>query len=106
MRHDVLSLMHHLRRHLDTILTKLFPTPPKLKLSLTEAFPTRRVKGWTSLYEMVTFRPDVGYSEALRRERWQKSVVGTVGSVMGGTLVVGLGLATWWASRGYLSRRI
>ena len=105
MRHDVLSPMHHLRRYLDSLLTKLFRVHPKSEMSPTEPFPTRRVQGWTSLYEMVTFRPDVGYAEALRRERWQKDVVGTAGMVLGGGLVTGLGIAAWWAGRRFLSRR-
>jgi len=105
MRAHVLSPMHHLRRHLDSLLSKLFPSHPKSELTLTEPFPTSRVRGWTSLYEMVTFRPDVGYAEALRRERWQKGLVGTAEIVLGGGLVAGLGVAAWWATRGFLARR-
>lgn len=100
MRHEVLSPMHHLRRHIDTVLSTLFPSRAKAALSLTEAFPTRRLRGWTSLYEMVTFRPDVGYSEALRREKWQKEVVGIAGWVIGSGLTVGLGVIGWWTGRG------
>lgn len=78
MRSTVLSPLHHLRRHLDSFLSSILPRPKTASLgltSLTDPFPTQRVKGWTSLYEMVTFRPDVGYAEALRRERWQKEVL-------------------------------
>jgi kynurenine 3-monooxygenase len=92
MRSTVLSPLHHLRRHLDAFLTKILPRPAstsQLGLSLTDPFPTRKVKGWTSLYEMVTFRPDVGYAEALRRERWQKDVLGW-GVWVGGAGLVGL----------------
>lgn len=41
---------------------------------------------------MVTFRPDVGYAEALRRERWQKDVLGW-GVWAGGVGAVGLAAA-------------
>ena len=60
-----------------------------MALSLTNPFPTKRVTGWTSLYEMVTFRPDVGYAEALRRERWQKNVL-HYGVWVGGAGILGL----------------
>jgi len=63
-----------------------------MALSLTNPFPTKRVTGWTSLYEMVTFRPDVGYAEALRRERWQKDVLHW-GVWAGGAGFVGLASA-------------
>ncbi|WVQ71023.1 kynurenine 3-monooxygenase [Cryptococcus sp. DSM 104548] len=104
MRSHVLSPMHHLRRHLDTLLTTLFPSLPRsfkptssLPALLSSeasstAFPTKKVKGWTSMYDMVTFRPDVGYAEALRKESWQKEVVGWVGYVGGAVSVGALGL--------------
>ena len=46
------------------------------------------------MYHMVTFRPDVGYAEAKRRERWQKEVVGRVVEVVSVGVVVG---GIWWA---------
>jgi kynurenine 3-monooxygenase len=99
MRSKVLSPLHILRRHFDAFLSRTinFVIPSgsaaASALSLTDPFPTKRVKGWTSLYEMVTFRPDVGYSEALRKERWQKEVVaaGVWGVGVGLAGVVGLG---------------
>ncbi|WVQ85327.1 kynurenine 3-monooxygenase [Cryptococcus sp. DSM 104549] len=110
MRSHVLSPLHHLRRHLDTLLTTLFPSshspssPSRPSLSLTDPFPTKRVKGWISLYEMVTFRPDVGYAEALRKEQWQKDVMGWAGWAggllgLGAVGVVGVGLARRWLER-------
>ncbi|WVQ97129.1 kynurenine 3-monooxygenase [Kwoniella sp. CBS 9459] len=108
MRSHVLSPLHHLRRTLDSLLTRLIPSSSKLAnlhLSLnTDPFPTKRVKGWTSLYEMVTFRPDVPYSEALRKERWQRDVMAWTGYVsgllaVGGAGVVGLNLARKWFDR-------
>ncbi|OCF33318.1 kynurenine 3-monooxygenase [Kwoniella heveanensis BCC8398] len=109
MRSHVLSPLHHLRRTLDSLLTRLIPSSSKLATSLhlslnTDPFPTKRVKGWTSLYEMVTFRPDVPYSEALRKERWQRDVMAWTGYVsgllaLGGAGVVGLSLARKWFDR-------
>ncbi|KAK8865840.1 kynurenine 3-monooxygenase [Kwoniella newhampshirensis] len=104
MRSHVLSPLHHLRRHLDTVLTKLFRTSSTATLSLTDAFPTKRVRGWTSLYEMVTFRPDVGYSEALRKEKAQRDIMAWAGwvggaALAGGVGAVGLTLARKWAER-------
>lgn len=106
MRSTVLSPMYHFRRHLDTLFTSLFPSHPKSELSLTNPFPTSRVRGWTSLYEMVTFRPDVGYAEALRKEKWQKEVVGAAGWLLGGGLVAGLGVVAWFSSRSGILGRI
>lgn len=111
MRSSVLSPLHILRRHFDSFLSRtlgyIIPSSSStsvntsstssgssaLALSLTDPFPTKHVKGWTSLYEMVTFRPDVGYAEALRKERWQKEVVaiGVWGMGAGMVGLVGLG---------------
>jgi kynurenine 3-monooxygenase len=52
---------------------------------------------------MVTFRPDVGYAEALRRERWQKDVLGW-GVWVAGVGLTGLAVAGAWAGRGMLRR--
>lgn len=50
---------------------------------------------------MVTFRPDVGYAEALRRERWQKEVLGW-GVWIGGAGAVGLaGMGGWLALKAF-----
>jgi kynurenine 3-monooxygenase len=46
---------------------------------------------------MVTFRPDVGYAEALRRERWQKDVLHW-GVWAGGVGLVGLASAGAFAA--------
>lgn len=45
----------------------------------------------------------MGYAEALRRERWQKDVLGW-GVWAGGVGVTGLALAGAWAGRGLLNR--
>lgn len=102
MKSHVLTPLHHLRRVLDTALSSLLPppTPYQTRLLLASSphpFPTRTVRRWTSLYHMVTFRPDVGYAEALRREAWQKTLVrrGAIG--FGATLLAGVGWASYAA---------
>ncbi|WVQ62370.1 kynurenine 3-monooxygenase [Kwoniella botswanensis] len=105
MRSHVLSPLHHIRRFLDSFLTRIIPSRSKeLHLSLTDPFPTTKVRGWTSLYEMVTFRPDVPYSEALRKERQQKEIMRWTGYVsglagLGGVGLVGLKLARKWLDK-------
>lgn len=47
--------------------------------------------GWLPLYEMVTFRPDIGYDEAVRRSKAQDGIVEGVVRFVGG-MGVGLGL--------------
>jgi len=54
---------------------------------------------------MVTFRPDVGYSEALRRERWQKGVINWVGWIGGLGTVASLGGVGVWAAQKYFRGR-
>ena len=115
MRSHVLSPLHHLRRHLDSLLSRILVAPSNpfstsatgskgRELSLTNPFPTTQVKGWTSLYEMVTFRPDVGYAEALRREMWQKQVVSWLALGGAGVLSAGIAFAGLWSIK-VLSRR-
>ncbi|WWC58433.1 kynurenine 3-monooxygenase [Kwoniella dejecticola CBS 10117] len=105
MRSHVLSPLHHIRRFVDSALTRILPSrPSKLHLSLTDPFPTKRVKGWTSLYEMVTFRPDVPYSEALRKEQAQKEIMAWTGYIsgilgFGAVGFTGLRLARKWLDR-------
>ncbi|RXK35051.1 kynurenine 3-monooxygenase [Tremella mesenterica] len=95
MRSHVLSPLYQFRRHLDYVLERLLPSKPEGELSLTNPFPTRKVRGWTSLYEMVTFRADIGYAEALRREKWQREVVSWAGEIAAIGLVGGIGVMSW-----------
>ena len=99
MRSHVLSPLHHLRRFVDSIFSAIMPSQRVTTLSLTEPFPTKRVQGWVSLYEMVTFRPDIGYGEALRREQWQKRIVSYLGYGGGLSLAMGLVLGASWSLR-------
>ena len=107
MRSKVVSPTYHIRRVLDSVLS--FVMPPTSKRAILqetsagssptlceEAFPTPRVSGWSSLYSMVTFRPDVSYKEALRKERSQKDVVTGLVWALGGTAgVVGTAGLAW-----------
>nr|XP_019014790.1 kynurenine 3-monooxygenase [Kwoniella pini CBS 10737]OCF53571.1 kynurenine 3-monooxygenase [Kwoniella pini CBS 10737] len=105
MRSHVLSPLHHIRRFIDSALTQLIPSrPSSLHLSLTDAFPTKRVKGWTSLYEMVTFRPDVPYSEALRKEKAQKEIMAWTGYISGIVGIGAIGFAGLRLTRKWLER--
>jgi len=57
---------------------------------------------------MVTFRPDVSYKEALRKERAQKEVVAGLAWALGGTAgVLGTAGLAWGAlqAKRYLERR-
>ena len=97
MRSKVVSPTYHIRRVLDSVLSFIMPPTSKRPILLedsssttpklcTEAFPTPRVSGWSSLYSMVTFRPDVSYKEALRKEQAQKDIVLGLARTLGGTV--------------------
>jgi kynurenine 3-monooxygenase len=97
MKSKVLSPLHLLRRKLDSLLSSLFPPPTASQItsSLVFAppgtpFPAGRVSRWSSLYHMTAFRADVGYAEAMRREKWQKSLVEGILWGLGGVGVVGV----------------
>lgn len=76
MRHSVVSTSYLLRKKLDGFLS--------------------RVLGnfWLPLYTMVTFRPDISYSEALRRETLQAKIVHNIVYYSTGFLAVA-GVATF-----------
>ena len=57
MRESVVSTSYRMRKKLDGILSR----------SLKDY--------WLPLYTMVSFRPDIPYSEAVRRERLQANIV-------------------------------
>lgn len=111
MKSHVLSPMHLLRRRLDVLLSTLFPPPTGPEItsslissSLTSPYPGGVVSRWSTLYHMVTFRADVRYSEAWRREEYQKRmlnwVVRAVGAVGGGAIVALLfALRAWRRGR-------
>ena len=107
MKSHVLSPLHALRRHVDHYLSLILPPPTSDDIlstlsrpstashSAADPFPAGKVSRWTSLYHMVTFRPDVGYAEAKRREAWQKEAVTDavkfvgVAAMVGGVWLVG-----------------
>lgn len=105
MRSSVLSPLYHLRRSVDWVLTRVWGSVPKT-LGNGIAFPTTKVHGWTALYDMVTFRPDIGYAEALRREQWQKKVVADVAYVSAAALTAGVGLFAWTTAKPWLRRHM
>ncbi|BEJ16773.1 hypothetical protein CspHIS471_0601740 [Cutaneotrichosporon sp. HIS471] len=104
MRSSVLNPLYHLRRAVDYVLTRIYPSTPR-DISPGVAFPTPEVKGWTALYDMVTFRPDIPYAEAARREAWQKKVVANAAVTSGIVGAVGAGVFALKVVRPWLERR-
>lgn len=98
MRSSVLNPLYHLRRAFDYVLTRVWPSVANPVVPRV-AFSTPRVHGWTALYDLVTFRPDVPYSEALRREAYQKSVVHALAWTSGTAIVAVVGLAAFRSLR-------
>lgn len=80
MRHDVVSRSYLIRKKLDGILS------------------TWLGNYWLPLYTMVTFRPDISYSEALSRENSQAKILkdlvfyGASATVVTGCLLIGKAL--------------
>lgn len=101
MRSKVITPMHHIRRGLDAILSTLVRPTPMKQLESTSAFPTAHVSGWSSLYSMVTFRPDVSYAEALRKEKAQRKTLEWVAGGLVSAVGVGAAYGAAWAWRRY-----
>jgi len=89
MRHSVTTPAHKLKRMVDSLLFSLTCRTPVILMNLSAfpswvTFPTGRPRGWLPLYTMVTFRPDISYSNAKRKAAEQGRVmtqVGILGSV-------------------------
>lgn len=77
MRHKVTSTTYLIRKHVDEWLSRTFKD------------------GWLSLYTMVSFRPDIPYSKAVRKEAWQQSIIQTI---VTNTLNLTLGSGLIWVS--------
>lgn len=60
MRHKVVSTSFLLRKKLDGVLSRILGNH------------------WLPLYTMVTFRPDISYSEAMRRENLQAKIINDI----------------------------
>ncbi|TIB03315.1 hypothetical protein E3P96_01935 [Wallemia ichthyophaga] len=94
MRSKVTNPLYKLRKGLDALLNTLLrpaavASPEILR---REPFPTAASSGWMSLYQLVTFRPDISYADAeevSRRRDERVSLVGK-GSIAG--LVVAAGV--------------
>lgn len=104
MRHAVTTPMYRLRKTLDGLLSRWTPFLPFQSffpyLSSNTFKPTPN--GWLALYTMVTFRPDIRYSEVRRKAKRQDyllsmfawSGIATTAGV--GSLAVGLQLWARW----------
>lgn len=83
MRHKVTSTTYLIRKHLDEWLSRTFKD------------------GWLSLYTMVSFRPDISYSQAVRKEAWQQSIIQTI---LTNTVNLTLGSGLLWASLWFMKK--
>ncbi|ODQ66959.1 putative kynurenine 3-monooxygenase [Nadsonia fulvescens var. elongata DSM 6958] len=72
MRHSVVSNTYLLRKKIDGILARVFKNK------------------WLPLYTMVSFRPDIMYSEAVRRETRQKAIVRSIVNLVQNSAIIGL----------------
>jgi kynurenine 3-monooxygenase len=95
MRHSVTTPVHKLKRVVDNLLFSLTCRTPVTLRSLGTfpsdvTFPAGRPPGWLPLYTMVTFRPDISYSNAKRKAAEQARVMSIVGSV-----ALGVGASVW-----------
>ncbi|CAN6655338.1 kynurenine 3-monooxygenase [Trichomonascus vanleenenianus] len=85
MRHSVTSYTYLMRKKIDGLLSRV----------LKDA--------WLPLYTMVSFRPDIPYSSAIRRERQQKQIInGVLETVL---RTVGTGVIFGAVYLGYLVKR-
>jgi len=100
MRHDVTTPIYRVLKTVDTFLAAL--TPPVSFESLLPELgrapfaPEQAIRGWTPLYTMVTFRPDISYALAQRRAARQSRTLQIVGMTIAGC--VG-SLLAWCARR-------
>ena len=101
MRHSVTTPAYLFRKALDNLLYALTvdQVAPDLSKSeeLEDPFPTRGPTGWLPLYNMVTFRPDISYSNARRQsQRQARRVRSACWAFLSLTALCG-GLAYWLA---------
>lgn len=94
MRSKVTNPLYKLRKGLDALLNTLLRPAAVVSPEILrrEPFPTAASSGWMSLYQLVTFRPDISYADAeevSRRRDERVSLVGK-GSIAG--LVVAAGV--------------
>lgn len=96
MRHSVTSWRYLLRKKVDALLTTVLGD-----------------KRWIPMYTMVSFRPDISYSQAVVRDQWQTGLLTRVGRYFALGTVYGLGLLAPRRFRGltllaimYFSRNI
>jgi kynurenine 3-monooxygenase len=102
MRHSVTTPLYRLRKAFDGVLSRWTPFAPfpalLPQLSQDTFGPTPR--GWLALYTMVTFRPDVRYSEVRRKAERQDRILnlsvwtGLMATMGAGTFILG-----FWAWR-------
>lgn len=84
MRSKVTNPLYKFRKGVDALLNTLFrpPAVPSRDVLRREAFPTPANSGWMSLYELVTFRPDISYADAEDVTIWRDKRLSAVGVLM------------------------
>jgi kynurenine 3-monooxygenase len=98
MRHSVTTPAHKLKRMVDNLLFSLTCRTPVTLTNLGAlpsgvTFPPGRPRGWLPLYTMVTFRPDISYSNAKRKATEQGRVITKVG--IAGSVALSVGASVW-----------
>lgn len=107
MRHSVTTPAFIFKKALDNVLYSLTSrqvvSPTSLGPTLSHvAFPGKPT-GWLPLYNMVTFRPDIGYAMAKSKAAYQSRILSALGWI--GTVALGAtgGWIMWIAASLYRS---
>ena len=85
MRSKVTNPLYKIRKQIDAVLNKVLRPPPvpSWEVLRKEPFPTSPTSGWMSLYELVTFRPDISYADAEEVTRKRDRKLDMVGVLAG-----------------------
>ncbi|KAG5361586.1 Kynurenine 3-monooxygenase [Yarrowia sp. C11] len=86
MSHSVVSLPYLIRKKVDGVLGRLFPSV------------------WVPLYSMVSFRADMPYSAALSKSVRQDRIIANIVNLTSIAGLVGVAAVVWYRGRGLLER--
>jgi len=85
MRHSVTTPSYIFRKTIDNLFATLTAQyipfsslAPKLAREL-DGFPPGQANGWLPLYTMVTFRPDISYATAQKKNERQNRIITRIG---------------------------
>jgi len=108
MRHSVVTPAYLFRKTLDNFLYSLTAKSVTVK-SLIPALSQKpflsNISGWLPLYTMVTFRPDISYSNARRKAAKQRQILeyagwASFGVGVGTAGIIGISVLRRWYNRG------